>query len=52
MRMILDQFDLYQQNPTHVYYNNQGNILLIRNLVDHQKTKHNDIWMHYIRYLY
>ncbi len=41
----LCQLEIY---PIPLHYNNQGSIALAKNSKNHQRTKHLDVWYHYI----
>jgi len=48
MQMIIEKLGLLQKDLTTLFSYNQRTIQLVRNPMRHQKTKHIEIWMHYI----
>lgn len=52
MWMLLGELDLTQRHTLFRFCDNQSTIKLIHNLVNHQKSKHIEIFMHYIKLLH
>eukprot|EP00253_Pinus_taeda_P022923 PITA_22923 len=51
LRQILSEFDFQQQHPTTLWCDNQSAIQLCKDLVQHQRSKHIELHMHFIRKL-
>eukprot|EP00253_Pinus_taeda_P015464 PITA_15464 len=51
LRQILSEFGFQQQHPTTLWCDNQSAIQLCNDLVQHQRSKHNELHMHFIRKL-
>ena len=49
LRQILSEFGLHQQHPTTLWCDNQSAIQLCKDLVQHQRMKHIEIHIHFIR---
>lgn len=50
-RQILSEFGFEQQHPTTIWCENQSSIQLCKDLVQHQRRKHIELHMHFIRKL-
>ena len=48
---MLSKFGFQQQHLTSLWCNNQSAIKLVKDLIQHQHSKHIDIHMHFIRKL-
>ena len=46
---LAKEFGIVTDSPTHIYGDNQGSISLVKNPVNHEKTKHIDIKHHFVR---
>jgi hypothetical protein len=46
---MLDQLGLAPWNLSTLFCENYSTIEIFRNPMNHQKTKHNKVWMHYIQ---
>jgi hypothetical protein len=51
LRQILSEFGFQQQHPTSLWCNNQSAIKLSKDPVQHQRSKHIELHMHFIRKL-
>ncbi|KAH9292456.1 hypothetical protein KI387_042361 [Taxus chinensis] len=51
LRQILGEFGFSQESPSILWCDNQSAIHIARNPVEHQRTKHIEIHMHFIRQL-
>eukprot|EP00253_Pinus_taeda_P004820 PITA_04820 len=51
LRQILSEFGFQQQHPTTLWCNNQSAIQLCKDPVQHQRSKHIELHMHFIRKL-
>eukprot|EP00253_Pinus_taeda_P031567 PITA_31567 len=51
LRQILPEFGFQQQHPTTLWCDNQSAIQLCKDLVQHQRSKHIELHMHFIRNL-
>ena len=51
LRQILSEFGLHQQHPTTLWCDNQSAIQLCKDLVQHQRMKHIELHIHFIRNL-
>ena len=51
LRQILSEFGFQQQHPTTLWCDNQSAIQLAKDLVQHQRRKHIELHMHFIRNL-
>lgn len=51
LRQLLTEFGIPHDHPTTLWCDNQSAIHISRNLVEHQRTKHIEIHMHFIRQL-
>ena len=51
LQQILSEFGFEQQHPTTLWCDNQGSIQLCKDLVQHQRSKHIELHMHFIRKL-
>jgi hypothetical protein len=51
LRQLLTEFGIQQDHPTTLWCDNQSAIHISRNPVEHQRTKHIEIHMHFIRQL-
>eukprot|EP00253_Pinus_taeda_P025844 PITA_25844 len=51
LRQILSKFGFQQQHLTTLWFDNQSSIQLCKNLVQHQRSKHIELHMHFIRNL-
>eukprot|EP00253_Pinus_taeda_P020387 PITA_20387 len=49
LRQILSEFGFQQQHPTTLWCNNQSSIQLCKDLIQHQRSKHFELHMHFIR---
>ena len=49
LRMLTKDFGLITTNPIRIHGDNQGSLSLVKNPVNHQKSKHIDIKYHFIR---
>ncbi|KAH9299741.1 hypothetical protein KI387_031423, partial [Taxus chinensis] len=49
LRRILEGISLPQQKSTPVYVDNEGVMKLVRNPVFHERTKHIEVQLHFIR---
>ncbi|TXG57405.1 hypothetical protein EZV62_018718 [Acer yangbiense] len=49
IRNVLQYLGFPQVNPTKVYIDNRSAITLAKNLVFHERSKHIDMWYHFIR---
>ena len=49
LRQILSEFEFEQQQPTPLWCNNQSAIKLAKDPVLHERSKHIEIHMHFIR---
>ena len=46
---LMKEFSIVMGSPTHIYEDNQGSISLVKNPMNHEKTKHIDIKNHFFR---
>jgi hypothetical protein len=51
LRQILSEFGFQQQHPTSLWCDNQSAIKLAKDPVQHQRNKHIELHMHFIRKL-
>eukprot|EP00253_Pinus_taeda_P030178 PITA_30178 len=51
LRQILSEFGFHQQHPTTLWCDNQSAIQLCKDSVQHQRSKHIELHMHFIRKL-
>jgi hypothetical protein len=51
LRQILSEFGFQQQHSTSLWYDNQSAIKLAKDPVQHQRNKHIELHMHFIRKL-
>eukprot|EP00253_Pinus_taeda_P003538 PITA_03538 len=51
LRQILSEFGFQQQHPNTLWCDNQSSIQLCKDLVQHQRSKHIELHMHFIRKL-
>jgi hypothetical protein len=51
LRQILSEFGFQQQHLTSLWCDNQSAIKLAKDLVQHQRSKHIELHMHFIRKL-
>ena len=51
LRQLLTEFNILQDHPTILWCDNQSAIHISKNLVEHKRTKHIEIHMHFIRQL-
>eukprot|EP00253_Pinus_taeda_P002241 PITA_02241 len=51
LRQILSEFGFQQQHPTTLWCDNQSAIQLCKDLIQHQRSKHIELHMHFIRKL-
>jgi hypothetical protein len=51
LQQLLTEFGIQQDRPTTLWCDNQSVIHISRNRVEHQRTKHIEIHMHFIRQL-
>ena len=51
LRQILSEFGFEQQHPTTLWCDNQSGIQLCKDPVQHQRSKHIELHMHFIRKL-
>jgi hypothetical protein len=49
LRRLLNSFGIKQKEPTEIFCDNQPTIRVIKNPIDHKRTKHVDIRFLYIR---
>ena len=52
LSMLAKDFDLKNDRPITIFRDNQGSIALVKNPINHNKSKHNDINYHFIRDAY
>ena len=48
MKQMLSDYDL-EQNVMTLFYDNMNEVSISKNFVQHSRTKHIDIWYHFIR---
>ena len=49
LKKLLMELDFRQSGPMPMHYNNQSTIYIVQNIIFHERTKHIEVYCHFVR---